>query len=583
MEEAKHGGESQGESDAERFLTPVVRDGPSPSVGSDNKSTKIRTRRNTIPDANTVESLYADLGQEWNSLGSLCVEDFGKEGRCLLWGVPLWIVACVCVFGWTQTVTIGSTRLEIIDNQENLINSQVKEYSTIANVRMTFEAGATALGMLVGWASLVWPHLAFGLLLIFWLCPMPSIVRGRFLFVLSQAAKACWAGSVNGGVSVITFFITIKFNVHLLKEVLTLQLYQTSSKLDYLQIALQIVMCGTAQWMLLMHRTAVTAEAMQEVTRRNSAENTIRNNSTDIGNEQKDGWTEEGPSPQGGDEVGVFDDNSPKDHAASGTFCGGSPLGMYTLWPDAHESWQWGIYLGFLTFSVFIMIAVWLASTTVFAKLVITGLASDLEENDAKEIELITFPYKSTRKLGDQAQINFSQGLDFWLFVISPTAAGVSAILLWGLPLQKIWQRRLLTVVEFFSGWSCLELFFITTSISLYSQKIVCDALLKSIQACQTLAKTGTVCFSVEGQFSKDSWWILLVALVHRIMLFCVMARAHSCLHVQEFEEVLIDVSRIEGNLSGNRTPFQSANRISALKGSPVPQIDFDDDAKVEA
>lgn len=260
-------------------------------------------------------------------------------------------------------------------------------------------------------------------------------------------------------------------------------------------MALQIVMCATAQWMLLMHRTAVTAEAIENVTQtsiarsdKKSRQEVIEQGNIEhenikeehikhenIDHEQKDGWMEENPSPLGGVKSNAFEEPLPDNRArVESDSYWGTPLGMYTIWPNAKEAWQWGVYLSFLAFAIAVMVGVWLASTTRFARLDITGLASDLDGNggNSKEIKLTTFPFESTRKLGDQAKINFSKGLYFWLFLIAPTAAGVCAIILWTVPLRPESQKPLLAVLEFCSGWSCLELFFITSSISLYSQKV---------------------------------------------------------------------------------------------------------------
>eukprot|EP00465_Bigelowiella_longifila_P013026 CAMPEP_0185260900 /NCGR_PEP_ID=MMETSP1359-20130426/9424_1 /TAXON_ID=552665 /ORGANISM="Bigelowiella longifila, Strain CCMP242" /LENGTH=366 /DNA_ID=CAMNT_0027847351 /DNA_START=90 /DNA_END=1190 /DNA_ORIENTATION=+ len=232
-----------------------------------------------------------------------------------------------------------------------------------------------------------------------------------------------------------------------------------------------------------------------------------------------------------------------------------------------HGPWrQRLIFWGFLTFACFSMGLAVAAARSTFATIHLQGLASALAPTDDKDVILWNFPHDGSRKLGNDAMINFTQSLFTWLYLVAPALVGVAVIMFWILPIPRPLQLSALYLVEVLSGWSCLELWFFTASISLTSLGILCDSLLADIELCQTLAKTGTVCFSVKSEFTSDTWWMILAAILHRVMIFVFISRTKILL--TEEEHVAFTPSK-------SRTPARSvaSRREVTFAVSPIQEV----------
>uniref|UniRef100_A0A7S2XF96 Uncharacterized protein n=1 Tax=Lotharella oceanica TaxID=641309 RepID=A0A7S2XF96_9EUKA len=447
---------------------------------------------------------------DWRSLQS-CV--YGNDWKALFiqWGVPLFIVCNAASVGTTQVVTNAYTNLQIKDNNEDILNDQVKSYSNVENVRMTFNAGANLLGMLIGWSSLVWPHVVHGLLLIFWLLPMPRHWRHRFLNMLSQMAKMVWAGAANEGISVIAFGITIIVDAALLHENVTLELYSSLDKLANLQTANFILMILAAQGMLYFHRYTDKPPRIEPASNSPYFPATDDDPTPDV----KGGWEENPESPPL---------PSPKPVTEKW-----KPL----VYRRGDQGMRGHIVYWFGTFALFLITAVCATSATYeFATIEVTGVASTLDQDSLKEVVPLTFPRDGSRKLGGPAQVGFTAFEFAMLFLVIPGLVSLTALVLWVCPAPRHWQEKLLLATECLSAWSCFELWFLTSAIALHSLKIVCDALLADIEACAILSThTGFVCFSVKGNLSENAWWMILFALLQRFSIFFVLGYGRNTLY----------------------------------------------------
>jgi len=511
------------------------------------------------------------VGRPWTSLG----EDQRRTsqlGKYLQWAFPVYVLCSAAFIAYTQVSTVGASRLEITDNNQDVLNSQVKEYSNVDNVKMTFEAGATVLGLLIGWSALVFPHLVHGIFLMVWLLPMPHQLRGTVIFLLSQFGKMVWALVVNSGIAVIAFMIKIVVNARDIEENVTLQLYQTASDLSYGQDGAFCLMIISAQW--LLHLDRISAASGDEASSGSDGE---RGRELGGGEEPGKGEEEEKiaseeispipahapehprPELKFGDVKGWEEEeeeespssrNNGSNNDLTAPLAGDGRRGRGEAGNCPASEWceaiGWAkvrgeslprrrqVFWGFFVYSLLAMGLAGAAMSATFAKITLEGIAAALSPEDSKLVVYAKFPHDASRKLGAPARTNFSIVLDWWILFIAPISAGALVLLMWVVPATRRWRRRGRYLVEILSGWSCLELWFLTSCISLTSLRILCDAILSDIQACDTLARTGTKCFSVKAELSSDAWWMVISALLHRFMLFLFMARARVAMEEEE-------------------------------------------------
>lgn len=443
-------------------------------ISSISKNSTVTSINGSGDEAETGKVLIRPL---WRSLQDSM--PFGTWGNVKRFGVPLLILINAGLLIWTQVGTIGHTILELGSNHETLADSTVKSYTTVENIRMTFKAGATLLGLLIGWSSLIFPHVIQATLFIVWTLPMSTRTRGNTLWMVSQSSKLVFAGTVNAGISGIAFLINVELESTLLHSSVGLKLAQTATDATNIQAAVYFFSIMLAQFMLYQHRYAPMARKLRQ--------------------ESWDYFAVRAATVQ------------PQYDDASRTAVGSVRTSSRVFWG----------------------IAVLLASVTGvvcaslnerFAKIELNGLVRTLGSSPPKYLVPINFPKDASQTLGNAATDNFNEALYATLFIAVPLAAIAVAMVLWVTPLSKRAQESTYVLLEVLSGFSCLELWFITGCISLSSLKIVCDALLAGISVCEVLSvSTGLVCFSVVSEFSENAWWMLLAALAHRFCLMGVM------------------------------------------------------------
>mmetsp|Transcript_12734 Transcript_12734/g.17786 ORF Transcript_12734/g.17786 Transcript_12734/m.17786 type:complete len:607 (+) Transcript_12734:108-1928(+) len=577
-----------------------VKNSASPQMSSGRK--RGRSRENKGFKISFVDESFFVVARPWKSLAFQQSKD--TIGRYLYWGLPLYVLCSTVFVGYSQFATTGTSQLDIEDNNRDVLNSNVKDYSNIDNVRMTFDSGATLLGLIVGWGSLVVPHLLHGLILIMWFLPMENSFRGHGLFVMSQLCKMVWAGTVNAGIAVIAFMINVEVNAPEIGEKVSLMLFQTQTKLAYVQIADYILMIMLVHWLLRRHREAIQLDLQDAVLHLpdqsytggllpkvlegdNENEDGAEHDAQKVQVPEQKGWEEETTSPEYAAVnpliAGRQEEEEEESQGESTSSLAQCCLVMRSLkWSDAfgwrrvkansgpYGRWrQRVIFWGFLAFACLSMGMAVAAARSTFATIHLQGLASALAPTDDKDVILWNFPHDGSRKLGNEAMINFTQSLFTWLYLVAPGLVGVAVIMFWILPIPRSLQLSALYLVEVLSGWSCLELWFFTASISLTSLRILCDSLLADIELCETLAKTGTVCFSVNSEFTSDTWWMILAAILHRVMIFVFISRTKILLT----EEVHVTFTP-----SKSRTPARSvaSRREVTFAVSPIQEVVHD-------
>eukprot|EP00466_Bigelowiella_natans_P004215 jgi/Bigna1/60124/fgenesh1_kg.9_\ len=116
-----------------------VKNSASPQMSSGRK--RGRSRENKGFKISFVDESFFVVARPWKSLAFQQSKD--TIGRYLYWGLPLYVLCSTVFVGYSQFATTGTSQLDIEDNNRDVLNSNVKDYSNIDNVRMTFDSGAT--------------------------------------------------------------------------------------------------------------------------------------------------------------------------------------------------------------------------------------------------------------------------------------------------------------------------------------------------------------------------------------------------------------------------------------------------------
>uniref|UniRef100_A0A7S2TYS1 Transmembrane protein n=1 Tax=Lotharella oceanica TaxID=641309 RepID=A0A7S2TYS1_9EUKA len=180
------------------------------------------------------------------------------------------------------------------------------------------------------------------------------------------------------------------------------------------------------------------------------------------------------------------------------------------------------------------------AMVTEFAVIEVDGIAAAFDGDSTRDVVPFTFPRHGTAKSGGAAQVGFHSFQLAMLFMVIPGLASIGLLVLWACPSSRYVQERLLYTIEALSSWSCLEMWCMTCAVALNSLKIVCDALLNDIAACDSLSeRTGLMCFSIKGTLSQNAWWIIMFGLLQRASIILVMRTARGILMSRKSRKVL--------------------------------------------
>ncbi|GAB5368193.1 hypothetical protein AAMO2058_001298000 [Amorphochlora amoebiformis] len=478
----------------------------------------------------TVSEILSKRGGSDLDTSSLMYEEIAHGYRVIAYGLPILVLSLSAVIGFAQQIRRGDSRLNLSDDEQQLLHSRVRTYSDVGDVRTTINARAYALGIMLAWASLVLPHMALATLLMAWIVPLQVRWRRRLLFGLTQIYKMVWAADLTTGVVVIAFRIQLQITLGV--NNFTLDLFQTSSRESNIKVVCLILSTGLAQWMYYHHRLRISIEESKGMTDTFDQEKQSNNYWREEKYEEKGNCGRSPPlSPRLHGHVPLGWRTLPMGineiaYAAAQADFRGKQLSRETSATLNEREWRKAIrFWGILSLALAGSALSVGAAFQPFSYAQLSGLAEGFAPigKRQKPICLAHFPWDATELLGNSTQQEFTATLYAMLFIGFPTLSIVIAIVLWALPASVHTQRWLLRLVEITGVWSCLELWYIAGGIAMASYRILCAALLHDIKPCAILlGDTGVPCFSVKGVFSHHAWWMILAAIMHRMVLFLV-------------------------------------------------------------
>jgi len=537
-----------------------------------------------------------------SSSTSLLMEE-RKGGLALLsWAIPLFLLCNATVVVYLQLITRGATKLELRDNGDELLQTNVKEYNDFSDVQTIFEAKAYVLGLLLGWSSLVWPHLLHGLLVLIWITPMSRRFRSIILPLMALFARMLWVGTLNSGIVALAFHIVCIIRLSPSGDSdISLRLFETAAPESNTQYVCYFLAIATAQWMLCRDRHWTHVSGKADV-------RPIRSDGDDQDSKQVT------IAPTQSNAVLTSSKNPILPTETWDDFI--LPDIPYRLSRDEWEAVGWRqspneamsnpsnspesrlrqrykrllIFWGMLAVAIALSILMLFGASTTFARIKLTGLAESLSpaNEDTRDVSLINFPKHASEDIGSIYQIWTTRLVYIVLLQAAPIACGILALALWITPAPRRWQRRTLVVLEILSMWQCLDMWYIVSAVTLLSFRILCDALLSDISPCTSLqVVTNDPCFQLSGELTADAWWLLAGSVLFNFTMIMIVRRSHAVLDDVTFTDSFMHAGRVAGfkvSSLGSESEIDTFREqlLGSKPSSPRPRKEFEEDVKLE-